>query len=224
MGYVAVCAKYKTLMRIFCPSSGGNSDEEFYIDFNLDGPSSGNGMDESLREADDNLQMQLNGAAFGMEYGDVLMHGFLSKKSDFYSKARISKSVWQQRWGVLDNEKLFYTRKSGKDRVLIASPTTWASSLVRSTTYTEFQISTVGNDLVFKASTPAVAKKWVNLISQRIEHAKTLSPASAARGDQSAAAEDHDDEFHDLLTAPDSAGAKAFFYFVYPMLFAFAYS
>merc|ERR1711871_274686 len=37
-------------------------------------------------------------------------------------------------------------------------------------------------------------------------------------------AEDHDDEFHDLLTAPDSAGARAFFYFVYPMLFAFAYS
>merc|ERR1711871_1583664 len=96
--YVAVCAKYKTLMRIFCPSSGGNSDEEFYIDFHPDEPSNGNGMDESLREADDNLQMQLNGAAFGMEYGDVLMHGFLSKKSDFYSKARISKSVWQQRW------------------------------------------------------------------------------------------------------------------------------
>ena len=32
--------------------------------------------------------------------------------------------------------------------------------------------------------------------------------------------EDH----HDLLTAPDSAGGKAFFYFVYPMLFTFAYT
>lgn len=48
-----------------------------------------------------------------MEYGDVLMHGFLHKKSDFYSKARISKSVWQKRWVVLDEGKLFYTRKSG---------------------------------------------------------------------------------------------------------------
>ena len=48
-----------------------------------------------------------------MEYGDVLMHGFLHKKSDFYSKAHISKNVWQKRWVVLDEGKLFYTRKSG---------------------------------------------------------------------------------------------------------------
>ena len=48
-----------------------------------------------------------------MEYGDVLMHGFLHKKSDFYSKAHISKNVWQKRWVVLDEDKLFYTRKSG---------------------------------------------------------------------------------------------------------------
>jgi hypothetical protein len=32
------------------------------------------------------------------------------------------------------------------------------------------------------------------------------------------------EEFHDLLTAPDSAGGKAFFYFVYPMLLTFAYT
>ena len=62
----------------------------------------------------------------------------------------------------------------GKDRVLIASPSTWSSSLVKSTTYTEFQISTVGNDFVFKAASPAVAKKWVKLLSQRIAY--TLRP------------------------------------------------
>ena len=47
-----------------------------------------------------------------------------------------------------------------------------------------------------KASTPAVAKKWVKLLSQRIEYAKTLSPASAARGDQNAAEEHHDGVSH----------------------------
>ena len=122
-------------------------------------------------------------------------------------------------------DKLFYTRKSGKDRVLIASPSTWASSWVKSTTYTEFQISTAGNDFVFKATSPANAKKWVKLLSQRIEHTKTLSPASAARGDQNADEENHDeDDYHDLLMVPESGGAKAFFYFVYPMLFVFKYT
>jgi len=109
--------------------------------------------------------------------------------------------------------------------VLIASPSTWASSWVKSTTYTEFQISTAGNDFVFKATSPANAKKWVKLLSQRIEHTKTLSPASAARGDQNADEENHDeDDYHDLLMVPESGGAKAFFYFVYPMLFVFKYT
>ena len=109
--------------------------------------------------------------------------------------------------------------------MLIASPSTWASSWVKSTTYTEFQISTAGNDFVFKATSPANAKKWVKLLSQRIEHTKTLSPASAARGDQNADEENHDeDDYHDLLMVPESGGAKAFFYFVYPMLFVFKYT
>lgn len=56
--YVAVCAKYKTLMRIFCPSTGGNSDEEFYIDFHLDEPSSADGMSASLSGADAGAVLQ----------------------------------------------------------------------------------------------------------------------------------------------------------------------
>ena len=32
------------------------------------------------------------------------------------------------------------------------------------------------------------------------------------------------EDFHDLLTAPDSAGGKGFFYFVWPMLVVFAYT
>lgn len=43
-------------------------------------------------------------AAFGMDYGKVLAHGFLFLKSSFHSKARLSKGVWQQRWMVLDEQ------------------------------------------------------------------------------------------------------------------------
>ena len=32
------------------------------------------------------------------------------------------------------------------------------------------------------------------------------------------------EEFHNLLTPPESDGGKAFFYFVYPMLVVFAYT
>ena len=49
-------------------------------------------------------QVQLNGAAFGMDYGECLMHGFIFKKSDFYTKVKVSKSVWQKRWLVLTDE------------------------------------------------------------------------------------------------------------------------
>lgn len=96
----------------------------------------------------------------------------------------------------MTSERRIRVCDAGKDRVLIASPSTWASSWVRSTTYTEFHLSAVGNDFVFKASTPAVAKKWVNLLSQRIEHAKTLSPASTARADADAEEEHHDGVRH----------------------------
>jgi hypothetical protein len=46
----------------------------------------------------------LPGAAFGMDYGEVLAHGFLFKKSEFHSKARLSKGVWQQRWSKFSNQ------------------------------------------------------------------------------------------------------------------------
>ena len=58
----------------------------------------------------------LNGAMFGMDYGDVLMHGFLFKKSSFYAKMRSSSKKWQRRWTVLDDEQLFYIAKDGKTR------------------------------------------------------------------------------------------------------------
>ncbi len=59
--YVAVCANYKTLMRIFCPATGSTSDEEFYIDFHLDEPAGGDGMNQSLTgDAGAELEVQVN--------------------------------------------------------------------------------------------------------------------------------------------------------------------
>ena len=227
--YVVVCAKYRALMRMFCPATGGGGggDEEFYIDFNLEEPSTGGSeLEEQIVDTGEDLRQTLNGAAFGMDYGDVIMHGFLHKKSDFYSKAHVSKNVWQKRWVVLDDDKLFYTRKSGKDRVLISTPQTWADSIVRSVTYTEFELKTSANDIIFKATNPQVARRWIKVLIQRIEHAKTMSPSSAARAGEDAVEEDEHDhtEHHDLLEVPESTGGKIFFYFVFPMLCVFKYT
>jgi hypothetical protein len=50
----------------------------------------------------------LDGALFGMEYGQAVMHGFLFKKSNFYSKMRMAREKWQRRWVVLTGDRLFY--------------------------------------------------------------------------------------------------------------------
>ena len=50
--------------------------------------------------------MRLNGR-FCVQ-GRVLMHGFLFKKSGFYSKIRMARDKWQRRWVVLSDARLFY--------------------------------------------------------------------------------------------------------------------
>ena len=52
------------------------------------------------------IWMRLNGR-FCVQ-GRVLMHGFLFKKSGFYSKIRMARDKWQRRWVVLSDARLFY--------------------------------------------------------------------------------------------------------------------
>jgi Ca2+/Na+ antiporter len=254
--YVAVCAKYKTIMKIFCPATagpGGSGDEEFYIDFNLEDPvewdqtaqdpgsdmrqmldlgnprqTTGDGaqplMPNAMDENRASLQLSLDGAAFGMDYGEVIMHGFMYKKSEFYAKARMSSGMWQKRWCVIDDTKFFYTRKNGKDRVLIGGPSSWSECRARSTTYTEFILTTPGGEYVFKCAKPAVARKWLRAIAARIEYYKTLSPSSRHVGDSNAAPEEHAEEIHDLLAWPATIGGRAWFIFVCPLLVIFRYT
>jgi len=55
-------------------------------------------LDLNLDEADGRFCVQ----------GRVLMHGFLFKKSGFYSKIRMARDKWQRRWVVLSDARLFY--------------------------------------------------------------------------------------------------------------------
>ena len=178
--YVIVCANFNKLITLLCPISTAEDaaieadGAEELGEFNLDGLT-----EADLRESVSYSPDQLNGAAFGMDYGQVFMHGFMFKKSEFYTKVRNSKQMWQKRWLVLDEEHgLFYTKKNGKDRVLLSSPASWAATFVEKLSYTEFSLITPGNTLVFKAAKPAFCKAWIRVIEARILHFKTLSPGS----------------------------------------------
>ena len=59
-------------------------------------------MDLNLDEAESWLTVGL------YVQGRVLMHGFLFKKSGFYSKIRMARDKWQRRWVVLSDARLFY--------------------------------------------------------------------------------------------------------------------
>ena len=160
--YVIVCASFPRIVAKLCPlPQGGQEGEEFFLEDVIDrldsssaenylGYGESEAVRDSMRQSITFSKEQLNGAAFGMEYGDCIMHGFIHKKSEFYSKVRNSKQMWQKRWLVLDAEKLYYQKKNGKDRILIGSPAQWARSWVRFTSRTEFTITIPGNELVFK--------------------------------------------------------------------------
>eukprot|EP01043_Picozoa_sp_COSAG02_P015782 COSAG02_NODE_680_length_18551_cov_16.648060_15_plen_748_part_00 len=181
--YVIVCANFNKLVRLMCPVSSAE-DEAISSEGSED--LKGFALEDGLTEADIRESVkysadQLNGKAFGMDYGQVLMHGFMFKKSEFYTKVRNSKQMWQKRWLVLNEEVgLFYTKKNGKDRVLLSLPASWAGTSVEKLSYTEFALKTPGNTLVFKAAKPAFCKAWIRVIEARIQHFKTLSPGSTA--------------------------------------------
>ena len=92
VAYVATCANYGKLTKIFCPIS--TAEDTAMSNAGADGQDGApeeweleEGMTEhDIRASINFTQDQLNGAAFGMSYGEVIMHSFMFKKSDFYTK------------------------------------------------------------------------------------------------------------------------------------------
>ena len=163
-----------------------------------------------------------------MDYGEVLAHGFLFLKSSFHSKARLSKGVWQQRWMVMDEQTFRYTRKNGKQRIILSSGDDWAAASVRTTSYTEFELHTPTTDKLvhtFKAVKPLVAKQWIKQLNVNIEKYKSMSPE--ARGGVAPEHEEGHDHAapHDILQRPKGCGPAAIlFYATFPLLVCFKYT
>jgi len=241
--YVVCCATYPWIIQRVCPlpSGGGEQGEEFQLEEIIDrldsadshgefGYGGGDAVRDSMRQSITFSREQLNGSAFGMEYGDVLMHGFIHKKSEFYTKVRNSKQQWQKRWLVLDDEKLFYQKKNGKDRILVGTPNQWSNAWVRFTGRTEFTVTVPGNELVFKTEEhlSAVTRKWVKTIGEQIQHYKQAtprSPSQTAMIEADMAEQDEEEaEFHDMLHVPHSTGGRLFFVLTLPLRVVFKFT
>jgi Ca2+/Na+ antiporter len=230
VGYVLVCSFYPKIIQLFCPMAEGPGGEgdEFRLEAIMDAMDNGDlavdeGLRDTLRQSMTFSKEKLNGGAFGMDYGDVIMHGFIHKKSEFYSKVRNSKQMWQKRWMVLDDDKLYYQKKNGEDRMLISSPIAWAKAWVRFTDKTEFTVSYPGNELVFQAQVPTLTRKWVAALGSRIEHFRSHA-GSPSQIDlvEDAHDDDDDEEVHNILHFPSHGlGAQAFFLFSFPLLLIF---
>ena len=125
-------------------------------------------------------QEKVDGRELGAAYGKVLRHGFLFKHSGFYSKARASSKAWQKRWTVLDEERFLYSRKGGKDRLILTTADDWAQSQILQISYTEFKVDTPAGSYTFKGSTPQVARQWTRQLKAQVAKYQALSPTERA--------------------------------------------
>jgi K+-dependent Na+/Ca+ exchanger-like protein len=121
-----------------------------------------------------------SGESLGFNYGQCHAHGFLLKKSIFYSKMRVSAQAWQRKWFVLD-DRLWYCRNplwcEPKQRRNIPLWSAYQCEIDGSdSTGCTFNLLTRLRVYTMRATTPELAVQWVRALSERIEMLKVLCP------------------------------------------------
>ena len=134
-----------------------------------------------------------SGEEVGLSYGHVLMHGFLTKKSRWYSKLGVTSRTWQRRWFVL-SETFWYCRNPlfTEKRVEIPLWKAWKVE-VNAADPCEFEVYTPGQTYVLRATSTAIAAKWAAALSRRVEMMKEQNP-DLYRADGLAEVEGGDEE------------------------------
>ena len=99
--YVAACAVYEgTIVRRLCPRPASAIEAETAPDLETSLVDHSNDYAGSIQEPAEQLLQEtpmIDGSMFGLEYGEVHMHGFLFKQSRFYTKIRMSGGKWERR-------------------------------------------------------------------------------------------------------------------------------
>lgn len=113
----------------------------------------------------------------GLSYGAVAMHGFIQKKSMWYTKIKMSSRQWQTRWMVLD-EQLWYCRNPLFPAEQRRTLPLWAAYKVEicEEDTSSFVLYTQPKKYIFRAENEERAREWVAKLKRRIEIQREKCP------------------------------------------------
>lgn len=142
---------------------------------------------EALPEFHDSFSQQPkeahSGDTLGIDYGDVWMHGFLDKKSRFYSKINVSSQQWQRRWFVLAPHQFSYCRNPSEPEknahVIALERASWVRR--SETDPLALELETPAQLYVLRAKSTVLRDKWFEALTFAISFFKSDDYAAASR-------------------------------------------
>ena len=175
---------------------------------------------KSGSNGDDNVE---SGTRVGLPYGEVQMHGFLYKKSRWYTKVSISSQMWQRRWFVL-GETFWYCRNPlypEKKRREIPLWKAWKICLSPEDPCT-IDIYTRRQTYVLRASDEDNARRWARALKRRVKTARRMHPE--LYGEAGLVDVEEDDEDESLLEFPYGASPGHIFFWAITLPFALLFT
>ena len=166
-----------------------------------------------------------SGSNVGLPYGDVQMHGFLYKKSRWYTKVNISSQMWQRRWFVL-GETFWYCRNPlypDKNRREIPLWKAWKVSKSKEDPCV-VEIYTKKQTYILRADEEENALRWAKALKERVKTVKKMHPELYSKAGL-VDVDEEDDEDESLLEYPYGASTgRTIFWTItlpYSVLFTF---
>jgi len=168
------------------------------------------------------------GLGFPEEYeeSNIRMHGFLFKKSRFYSRASISSKAWQRRWFMLkkNGTQLRYCRNP-----LFVDQNLRVINLInveKVQVESNLDILLHSSEQIFhlRARDRSSRNAWRDALTQQIAHIQL--DKSRGRIDESDQAEEDESEDHPhILSFPSSGFVRRFVFIVsFPVIFCFHFT
>lgn len=128
-------------------------------------------------KAENTTKTSESGTRVGLPYGEVQMHGFLYKRSPWYTKLNISSLMWYKRWFVLSDTFWYCPNPLSpeKGRGEIPLWKVWKVE-VDAADPCIIKLLTSKRTYELRAVTPQLAANWFHALCRRIESVKEVLP------------------------------------------------
>eukprot|EP01105_Mastigella_eilhardi_P003406 TRINITY_DN1436_c1_g1_i10.p1 TRINITY_DN1436_c1_g1~~TRINITY_DN1436_c1_g1_i10.p1 ORF type:complete len:541 (-),score=107.87 TRINITY_DN1436_c1_g1_i10:54-1676(-) len=161
-----------------------------------------------------------SGVRLGFDYADVIKHGFLFKKSVFYTKMRVSSRQWQKRWFML-GETFCYCRNPlfshEQRRIIDLSHATRLE--IDPNDLCTFHIVTPTYTYTMRALDASTSAEWVIVLADRIRYLHEHCPCLVAADDTFLETEDLEDT---ALTWPVGVPKRVLYVVQFPLALSMA--